>query len=191
MKVGSPANYYVRVSSAGWDVPAEEANLHRGSYAVSLNFGPEIAFIDDLSRLGPPWRESTLPPEEEGELRDPDMVRLLALLHSRYTVTPNAALAGQTERFTLPWGFEDQPEGVVFYTSPAEFAILLDDLVELADSEAGNIHSTVRRDKVLDHPVIQIIENRVLPSPWLHPRDARTAGLPQRSDSTPPGEARG
>ncbi|KUL25034.1 hypothetical protein [Actinoplanes awajinensis] len=176
MKVGTPANYYVRVTFAGAEGPAEDAHLHRGSYAVALNFGPEIAFLDDLSGLGPPWSEANLPPESDGELREPDLVRLLALLHSRYTVTPNAALAGRTERFTLPWGSADQPEGVVFYTSPAEFAVLLDDLEALAGTEAGKVHSGVRRDDVLGRPVIRFVEERVLGSPSWHPRDAKSVG---------------
>ncbi|WP_189334777.1 hypothetical protein [Actinoplanes ianthinogenes] len=147
---------------------------------MTLNMLPEIAFVDDLGHLGPPWRESALPPEEAGDLVDADMVRLLTLLQSRYTVTPNDALAGQTDRFALPWGFDDRQEGVVFYTDRAEFAVLLDDLAALADTEAGNVHSTVRRDAVRDHPVIRFIEDRVLKSPLLHPMDAQSAGLSER-----------
>ncbi|WIM97981.1 hypothetical protein ACTOB_001549 [Actinoplanes oblitus] len=180
MKVGSPANYYVRVRFAGWEDTAERSELYRGVYTVTVNMGPEFTFVDDLTRLGPPWLESALPPEADGELVDPDMVRLLELLQSWYAVTPNDELAGQSHRFVRPWGVEDRQEGVVFYTGTAEFAALLDDLAALADTRAGNVHSVVRRDAVLDHPVIRFLEDRILPSPLLHPMDARTAGLAER-----------
>jgi hypothetical protein len=183
MKIGSPANYYVRVRFAGWEDTAERAALYRGVYTVTLNMGPEFAFVDDLTKVGPPWLESSLPPEANGELVDPEMVRLLALLESWYTVTPNAELAGRTDRFALPWGFEDRQQGVVFYTSPAEFAVLLDDLAALADTPAANVHSVVRHDDVPDHPVIRFIEDRVLTSPWLHPRDLQSVGRTQHDDS--------
>ncbi|GAA2867383.1 hypothetical protein Acy02nite_10220 [Actinoplanes cyaneus] len=181
VKFGTPANYYVRVRFAGWEDEPERSALYRGVYTVTLNMLPEFTFVDDLSRLGPPWLESSLPPEEDGDLTDPEMVRLALLLHSWYTVTPNVALAGRTERFIRPWAWEDQQQAVVFYVSPAEFAVLLDDLAALADTEAGNVHSVVRRDKVLDHPVIRFIEDRVLTSPLLDPRDLRSAGRTEAS----------
>jgi hypothetical protein len=179
MKIGTPANYYVRVRPSSWEDTPEREHLHRGSYAVTLNMLLTIAFIDDLSPLGPPWREDTLPPEDDGDLVDPDMVRLLELLQSSYVVTPNETLAGKVEEFHRPWGFEDRTRGVVFYTGRAEFAPLLDDLAALADTPAGNVHSVVRRDAVLDHPAIRFIEDNVLTSPLLHPDDADSAGLTQ------------
>ncbi|MFI1988204.1 hypothetical protein [Actinoplanes sp. NPDC020271] len=185
VKFGTPANYYVRVRFAGWEDEPERSALYRGVYAVTLNMLPEFLFVDDLTWIGPPWLESSLPPEEDGDLTDPDMVRLALLLHSRYTVTPNVALAGRTESFLRPWGWEDQQQGVVFYTSPPEFAMLLDDLAALADTDAARVHSTVRRDEVLDHPVIGFIEERILASPWLDPSDLQSAGRTASRKDTP------
>ncbi|GIF04466.1 hypothetical protein [Actinoplanes siamensis] len=177
MKIGTPANYYVRAMFSGWDYPPEEAHLHEGCWTVDLNHGMTVAFIDGLDHLGPPWVEASLPPEEDGDLQDPDMVRLLTLLQSTYTVTPNDELAGGVDRFPLPWPTEDRVQGVVFYLTRAEFAPLLDDIKALSETNAGSVQSTVRRDEVLDHPVIRFIEERVLTSRWLTPRDAHVAGL--------------
>ncbi|BCJ45175.1 hypothetical protein GCM10010168_69760 [Actinoplanes ianthinogenes] len=180
MKLGTPANYYVRVRFAGWEDTAERSALYRGVYTVILNEGPDITFVDDLTRYGPPWLASSLPPEEDGDLVDPDMVRLLELLQARYVVTPHDTLAGQTERFARPWPIEENDQAVVFYVSHAESAALLAELEALADSELGNRFPAARRDQMLDNPVIRFIEDRILTSPCLRPRDVERFGLSQR-----------
>jgi hypothetical protein len=177
MKLGRPANYYIRVRYAGWDDTAERSDLYRGVYSVVLNEGPDITFVDDLTRYGPAWRESSLPPEENGEIDDPDMVRLLALLHSQYVVTPNDTLAGRTEQFDRPWPIKENDQAAVFYVSQTEFAPLIAELEALADSEVGGKYPAVRRDEMLSNPVIRFVEERILTSPLLDPFDARSFGL--------------
>lgn len=177
MKIGNPENYYVRALFSGWDYEPEDAHLHEGCWSVDLNHGPSLEFVDRLDHLGPPWLESSLPAETDGGLDDPDMVRLLTLLSATYAVTPNDELAGQVGRFALPWPTEGRDTGTVFYVSRAEFAVLLDDVKALADTPAGRVHSTVRRDDVIDHPCIQFVQNRLLTSPWLSPMDRNWAGL--------------
>jgi hypothetical protein len=175
MKLGNPPNYYyVRVSSDAWSLPLEEASLYDGTYRVDLNRVLKVTFVDGLSRFGPPWTAGALP-APGAELRDPALVRLNTLLNGRYVVTPNDALAGRAERFDWPWGEPGERYVVVFYVSTQTFTELRDDLEALLDV-AGNVHSTASRDDLLDHPVIQFIEDHVLTSTWLRPIDARTIG---------------
>jgi hypothetical protein len=185
MKLGNPANYYARVRYAGWDDTAERSGLYRGVYAVELNEGMDLMFIDDLTRYGPPWRESSLPPEEDGDLVDPDMVRPAQLLQSQYAVTPNDSLAGRAERFDRPWPSEENEQAVVFYVSQAEFAPLIAELEALADTDVGNNYPTVRRDQMLSNPVIHFVEDRILTSPLLAPFDAWSFGRAPRPDLSP------
>jgi hypothetical protein len=174
VKIGTPANYYVRVGSEAWSAPADEAARYAGTYEVDLNRLVVVTFVDDLTAFGPPWTDAALPPPDEG-LTDPALVRLATLLGGRYVVTPNDALAGRAERFERPWGRPESRASVVFYVSAAEFAGLRDDLEALWDV-AGNLHSTARRDDLRDRPVVRFLEERVLTPEWLSPPDAAAIG---------------
>ena len=174
MKLGVPPNYYVRVDSPAWDRPEDEAAPYQGIYSVDLNRVVDIVFVDDLTGSGPPWTAETLPPPGT-ELRDPTHIRLAALLNGNYVVTPNDELAGRDDRFDRPWGDPDEREVAVFYTSRATFAGLCADVEDLWEV-AGGLHSVVQRDDLLDHPAIRFIEDHVLTSPRLRPRDARALG---------------
>jgi hypothetical protein len=174
VKIGTPANYYVRVSSEAWSGPADEAARHAGTYEIDLNRLVVVSFVDDVSRFGPPWTDAALPPPEQ-DLTDPALVRLAALLGGRYVVTPHDALAGRTERFERPWGPPESRGAVVFYVTTGQFAELRADLEALWDV-AGNVQSTARRDELTDRPVLRLIEERVLTPEWLSPVDARAIG---------------
>ena len=165
MKIGTPANYYVRVGSDAWTEPEDEAPKYAGTYEVDLNQLLTVTFVDDVAHFGPPWSDAALPPEDE-ELTDPGQVRLATLLSGRYVVTPHDALAGRTERTQRP---------VVFYVTTAEFAELRADLEDLGD-EAGSVHSGLRRDDLREHPVLRLLEERVLMEPWLSAPDAELIG---------------
>jgi hypothetical protein len=174
MKIGTPVNYYVRVGSEAWSAAPEDAARYAGTYEVDLNRLVVITFVDDVSEFGPPWTDAPLPPPEQ-ELTDPGQIRLATLLGGRYVVTPNDALAGGADRFEKPWGRPRSRDGIVFYVTAAQFAELRADLESLWDL-AGNVHSTARRDELLDRPVIQFIEDRVLVPQWLFPDDAAAIG---------------
>jgi hypothetical protein len=174
MKIGTPANYYVRVGSEAWSASPDEAARYDGTYEVDLNQLVVVTFVDDVSRFGPPWTGAPLPPPEQ-ELTDPQLNRLAALLGGRYVVTPNDALAGRTERFERPWGRPESRDGTVFYVTSAQFAELRADLEALWEV-AGNVHSGARRDDLRDRPVLRLIEDRVLVAPWLSAQDAAAIG---------------
>ncbi|WP_229071608.1 hypothetical protein [Actinoplanes sp. DH11] len=174
MKLGFPPNYYVRVSSRTWSLPPDEATPYDGTWTVDLNRVVGVAFVDDLTGLGPPWTAAPLPPPGTA-LRDPAQIRLAMLLNGDYVVTPNDTLAGRSERFERPWGDPDERDGAVFYTGTADFAALRTDLEDLGDL-AGGVHSVARRDELLTHPAIRYIEDHVLTSPWLRPTHARALG---------------
>jgi hypothetical protein len=174
VKIGTPANYFVRVASEAWSAPPDEAARHAGTYEIDLNRLLVVTFVDDVSRFGPPWSDAPLPPPEQ-ELTDPALVRLATLLGGRYVVTPNDALAGRAERFERPWGSPESRAAVVFYVTTGQFAELRADLEALWDV-AGNVHSTARRDDLADRPVLRLIEERVLTSEWLTPNDAAAIG---------------
>ncbi|GLY01587.1 hypothetical protein [Actinoplanes sp. NBRC 101535] len=174
MKLGFPPNYHVRVDSLAWSLPDGEAALHEGTYRVDLNRVVVVTFVDDLAVAGPPWSADSLP-EPGTDLTDPVQARLSVLLSAVYAVTPNAALAGRSERFERPWAADGSRDGAVFYTGVEEFAVLRADLEELGDI-AGGVHSVVQRDTLIEHPVIRFLEDRVLDSPWLRADHAEALG---------------
>jgi hypothetical protein len=118
VKIGNPANYFVRVSSRAWEGDEREAAPYAGTYTVDLNSVVTVAFVDDVAGFGPPWTADALPPAGT-RLHDPALARLATLLGSAYVVTPNDALAGRTETFVRPWGASDRRQGLVLTSRAA------------------------------------------------------------------------
>ena len=185
MKVGSDANYNVRVFPRGWGEPEGRRPLYDGMYTFGLNQVVEVAFIPRVSAAGPPWSIDDLPAEIE-EFITPEQVRILEVLTAAYSVTPDEDRAGTVEQ--VEWPFEwppdydlfyepgdPKPTPTVFFVTDEEWARLAADLEALTEI-AGSVHSTVRRDKVADHEAITFIDRRILDSPWLTANDAASVG---------------
>lgn len=164
MKIGNPANYYVRVRPESWE-QREAAEAYRGIVTVDLNRLLSITFVPDVSAAAPPWTGRELP-DALGEFSPTD-ARVDAVLATDWAVTPNAALAGTAEQLG--------DDTTVLYVSAGEFDRLAADLDQLAGL-AGSVQSTVRRDQLVDRPAILFIEANVLASPLLSPRHAEIVG---------------
>jgi len=183
MKVGSDANYVVRVWRRGQDEDPEKASLYEGMFALDLNHVVPIFFVPRVTAAGPPWSPDGLP-DDVDDFTTREQVRLLEVLSKGYSVTPDDTRAGTMER--LPWLFEwppsdndfwsadePPPTPTVFFVSTEEFDRLSADLSGLT-SVAGSVQSTVRHSQVADHEVVRFIDQRIIPA--LNPFDAVSAG---------------
>jgi hypothetical protein len=176
MKVGSSANYNVRVRARSWDEPAEQAELYDDLYIFDLNQVVSVSFVPGPAAPRP-WSVDDLP-ADIADFTTADQVRLLELLTAPYSVVPDQARAGTEEQFAWPldWpGPDEPPRPTVFYVTPEQFARYSADLETLSEI-AGNVHSVVRRADVADHDVVRFIEDRILESPLLTPESARAVG---------------
>ena len=174
MKVGSSANYNVRVRARAWDETAEQAALYDGIYTVDLNEVVSISFVPDAAR---PWSVDDLP-ADIADFTTAAQVRVLELLSAPYSVTPDHGRAGTQEQLDWPFDWPDPgepPRPTIFYVSPDEFARYAADLDALSRI-AGSVHSVVRRIDVADHDVVRFIESRILESPLLTPASAGALG---------------
>lgn len=186
MKIGSDANYNVRVLEQGWGEPVEQQALYEGIYTFDVNQVVEVSFVPRVNAAGPPWPAEGLP-DDVADFETVEQMRLLAILTTGYSVTPDDARAGTGERLEWPFPWPDPgnefirpddpaPSPVVFYVTAAEFERLSADLKTLTEI-AGTVHSTVRHDEVADHEAVQFVDRRILRSPLLTPQDAAAAGL--------------
>jgi hypothetical protein len=172
MKVGPNANFPVAVRPYSTEVDEETAHLYVNVFDVRLNVSVHVTFVPDISHLGPPWDGSTLPGNLELVTTVPQ-ARLAAVLTSRYVVTPNDRYAGTEETFLL--GAAPEQHGVVFYVTRTEFERYragLDALSEIT----GTTFVGVRVGDLREYDVITYLEQRVLGSAWLRPRDATLLG---------------
>jgi hypothetical protein len=177
VKIGNPRNYYVRVTRAAWDDPEDDPLPYEGIFRVSLNDVVVVTFVPDLSDSGPPWTGAGVPTPGT-EPATPAQARLLEILTSAYSVTPNARLAGRSEQFAWSAGAVPALPSTVFYVAPGDFDRWAEELDALT-ADAGGLHSPVRRDDVLDTSVMQFVDRQVLGSPLLDPISAGAVG---RSD---------
>jgi len=153
VKIGNPANYFVQVWPSWWDEPAGSAPLHQDIFTLSLNAAATVKFVPDVGDAAPPWR---LPLSEPATAVE---VRVAEALAAPFAVTPNAALAGRADTFTLDAG---GPANTVFYVTAEEYAAYRDDLAALAESASDSVPS-VRHDDVTGLAVIRFVDERVLP----------------------------
>lgn len=152
MKLGNPANYFVQVWPSWWDEPAASAPLHQDIFTLSLNAAATVKFVPDVGDAAPPWRMPQTEPATAAE------VRVTEALAAPFAVTPNAALAGRAETFTLGAG---EPPNTVFYVTAEEYAAYRDDLAALAGPASDSVPS-VRHDDVAELAVIRFVDERVL-----------------------------
>jgi hypothetical protein len=187
MKVGSDANYNVRVRRREWEEPTEQEPLYEGIYTFEVNQAVQVSFVPRVTAGGPPWSSAGLP-DDMADFTTAEQARLLEVLTGMYAVTPDDARAGTEEQ--LPWLFpwpdsedtlarpgDPPPSPTVFFVSTAEFGRLVADLEVLTDI-AGRVQSMIRRAAVADHEAVQFIDQRVLRSPLMKRYDAAAAGLP-------------
>lgn len=178
MKVGSDANYNVRIRARAWEEdPGESERLYAGMWTFDLNQVVSVSFVPDLTAVPRPWSVDALP-DDIDDFTQAWQVRLVEVLTTSYSVTPDPERAGAEEQFPWPWPGDDgrpMPPCTVFYVTPEEFERLAADLAELSQV-AGNVHSTVRRDEITDHEVVAFVERRVLGSPLFTADHARAVG---------------
>jgi hypothetical protein len=176
VKVGSSANYNVRVRPRYWDEEPEQAALYEGMYIFDLNQVVSVSFVPAVATPRP-WSLDDLP-TDLADFTTAEQVRILDLLTTNYSVTPDPERTGTEEQFDWPYDWDDPlppPRPTVFYVTSQEFARLSADLQALSEI-AGKVHSTVRREQVADHEVVRFIESRILDSPLLSPDSARAIG---------------
>lgn len=176
MKIGNPANYYVRVRARSWDEEPEQAALYDGMYSFDLNEVVSVSFVPAVATPRP-WSLDDLP-DDIAEFTTTEQARVHELLGAEYSVTPDDDRAGTEEQFDWPYDWDaspSPPRPTIFYVTAEEFARLSGDLEALSDI-AGNLHSFVRRDEVADHEVVRFIERRILDSPLLSPGSAHSIG---------------
>ncbi|MCI4065026.1 hypothetical protein MRQ36_21660 [Micromonospora sp. R77] len=176
MKIGNPANYYVRVRARSWDEDPEQAALYAGMYAFDLNQLVRVSFVPVVTAPRP-WSLDHLPADIT-EFTTPQQARVHELLLTDYSVTPDDERAGTAEQFDWPFDWTDpatRPRPTVFYATSDEFDRLSADLEKLSDF-AGELHSLVQRSEVLDHEVVRFIERRILDSGLLTPDSANSIG---------------
>lgn len=154
MKLGNPANYFVQVWPSWWDEPAETAASYTDIFALSINAVVTVKFVPDVGSAAPPWRF----PAGGGEPSTAEEVRVVEALTGQFAVTPNAALAGRVDEFTVGQG---DPPNTVFYVTAEDFAAYRDDLASLAETAGGSLPK-VRHDDVADLAVVRFLDAHVL-----------------------------
>ncbi|WP_433333455.1 hypothetical protein [Spirillospora sp. CA-294931] len=176
MKVGPNANFPVKVRHQSEEVFPETAHLYANVFAVSLNVTVDIMFVPDLSGSAPPWDVRTLPQDIDVITTVPQ-ARMVSALLSTYVVTPNARYAGTEESFGALGDGVDEPSGVVFYVTPAEFDRYRADLDALSEVTSPTFTGEKVND-LREYKVVAFIERRILDSAWLRSQDAITLGRP-------------
>ena len=183
MKVGSDADYVVRVWRRARDEDPAKAPLYEGMFGFDLNHVVPIFFVPRVTLAGPPWSADGLPGDVD-DFTTGEQARLLEVLSKGYSVTPDDERAGTMQR--LPWLFEwppadddfwpadePKPTPTVFFVSTEEFDRLSADLSELTRI-AGGVQSLVRHAEVAEHEAVRFIDRRIIPA--LDPVDALSAG---------------
>jgi len=161
MKISPRSNYPVGVRPMSVEVPADVAGLYEGIYEVTLNGVVDIVFCPSLTDVAPPFRDELLPRDVD-EITTVTQARLVSILFSPYSVTPNDSRSGGHER--LPG------KGVVFYVTESEFTCFAAELRELSERLGGRYPDRTVAD-LAGHAVIQFVRETVIPSPALRPAD--------------------
>lgn len=175
-KVGPTRDYPVVVQPYGWDEP-DNPVPYEGIFTVILNLTVWIAFVPDLGGAASRW-DATALPEDLDDVTTPEQGRLSVALFSSYVVTPNDALAGSHERFTLPpdpLELDDDPAGsggVVWYVGDAEFAGFQRELAELGETYGGLHHGRPVSQLRDGYAVVRFLEREVVRRDLLRAYDA-------------------
>src|SRR4051812_41353284 len=109
MKVGSDANYVVRVLKRGWGEPLEQLPLYEGMYSFDLNQVVEVAFVPRVTPEGPPWSLDGLP-DDIADFTEPEQVRLMEVMHTSYSVTPDDDRAGTVQQIDWPYAWPPEDD---------------------------------------------------------------------------------
>jgi hypothetical protein len=172
MKYVTPrADYPVRVRRRSIEVPESVALLYTGVYDVNLNQAVGIVFVPDLSSVAPPFDVDAVP-DDLDEIGNVEQARLIAVLSSRYAVTPHARLAGQSHAYDGLSG----DRTLVFYVPPADFERYAAELDELADLLSAFYPPGTVAD-IRDRAVVRFWESAILGSPEFAAQDAAILGL--------------
>jgi hypothetical protein len=161
MKISPRSDYPVGVRPMSVEMPAGVAGLYEGIYEVTLNNVVDIVFCPSLADVAPPFRDELLPRDVD-EITTVAQARLVSILFSPYSVTPNDPRNGGHER--LPG------KGVVFYVSESEFSIFTAELRELSE-RSGGLHPDRTVTDLTDRAVIRFLRETVIPSPEFRPAD--------------------
>jgi hypothetical protein len=165
-----PADFRVYVRPEMWEHEAPESHFFDGIYTVRLNTHVEIPFVPDVSEFCPPWSPDLVPNGED--VATEREARVYQVLMSRYSVTPNARLAGQEEIVALQRGDEPPERGTVWYVAFDEWRHLLDELEAMREFASSDRHSTCLSQIANTH-LGRFLEERFLPSGRLSAMDLR------------------
>lgn len=175
MKPTPKADFPVGVRPRAWEEDDPRlSEAYAGVFEVTLNNYVGIVFVPQLPGPADVWDRSAVP----GDLDDvatTEQARLAAALLAPYVVTPNAALAGQQQRFVMLDDPPDRRGGTVFYVAPEAFEHISSDLADLSTT-LGMIHPPGTISDIRDHYAIAFIESVVLTSPNLDPHHAKMLG---------------
>jgi hypothetical protein len=172
VKVSPRADYPVGVRAMRWEVPPAIADLYDGIFEVSLNRTVSVAFVPDLSSVGPPFDDAQLPRDLD-TIASPEQARLATVLFAPYAVTPNDQLQGTERRLPAPVavdGEEMGPGGVVFFTSAGDFARYAAELAELSQRLGGR-HPAGTIADLRGYAVAAYLRGTVLASDLVDPDD--------------------
>ena len=161
MKISPRSDYPVGVRPMSVEMPAEVAGLYEGIYEVTLNNVVDIVFCPSLTDVAPPFRDELLPRDVD-EITTAAQARLVSILFSPYSVTPNDSRNGGHER--LPG------KGVVFYVTESEFSSFTAELRELSERLGGRYPDQTVTD-LAGHAVIRFVRETVITSPEFGPAD--------------------
>jgi hypothetical protein len=190
-KLRPEVDFRVAVSSEELEQSENESRFFRGIYTVSLNDHVRVSFVPDASESYPPWNAYLAPAFDN--LASERKMRLFQVLTSRYSVTPNARLAGTEEVVKLlprtvpsdldPWEAEvaDWPSaGVVWYVAPQEWPVLDADLQDLPDRSIALGRSAgigcplyLHISEMTGTPLARFLNDRFVASGRLAERDLR------------------
>jgi hypothetical protein len=171
MKYVTPrADYPVRVRRREIEEPETIAALYAGVFDVQLNNSVGIVFVPDVSAVGPPFDKDALPADLE-EITTPEQARLIAVLSSRYAVTPNGQRAGTTDTFDGLVG----EGGMVCYVAPSAYARYTAELDELSDRLSAFYPPGTVAD-IRELAVVQFWERAIIDAPGFRPEDAAILG---------------
>jgi len=160
-----------------WEAPVRP-DLYQGIVGMELNHTVSVTFVPDISRHVPPWDERLLP-DDVDRVQTVDEARVATAMLAGYLVTPHPALAGTTDRFTVPpaEGHEEMGPSttLVWYVSPHEFDRYADELHRLTGI-VGNRHSGITVSQLQEYDVVRFVDREIVGSRLLTPYEAEMLG---------------
>jgi hypothetical protein len=155
-----------------WSIPATQWPLYEKVFEVLLGYGTTLYFVPEVSATAYGW-----PPVLSDNIASFGIMeaRIEILTGIHYSVTPNAARAGQEE--VLPPAYDDDDRGgVVFYVTPEEFETFSQEYPIIQKRQAqdtdGHYQSFKIQNLKEEFAIARFILERFVVSPHLYNYDA-------------------